>query len=391
VAQLSISPPNKIRVVHIVSGLIAGGAETMLYRLLANMDSALFESEVISMTDQGQLGGKIQQLGVIVTALGMNRVPSAHKLRTLWSHLRSNPANIIQTWMYHADLIAGIVGKLSTTTPVVWNIRANVAPFSKDKKTYLFTKACAYLSASLPARIVSCSESARQSHIKAGYDASKIVTIPNGFDLNCPSTGATSLRSLRQELELENTTPLIGLITRYDRRKDLPNFAQAAALLLQKIPEVRFILCGNGINWENKELTDILRNTGIEAACFLLGRREDVTSIMIALDLVTSSSESEGFPNVLGEAMACGVPCVATDVGDSALILGEAGIIVPPKDPQALAAGWRKILTLGKPARVALGLRARRRIEEKFSLRSVVVRYETLYQELLASQSGNVR
>lgn len=224
-AQLAALPPNKIRVVHIVSGLIAGGAETMLYRLLANMNGGHFASEVISMTDQGQLGEKIQQLGVPVTALGMNRVPSVGKLKRLWSHLHSNPVDIIQTWMYHADLIAGIVGKLSTSAPIVWNIRANVAPYSKDKKTYLFTKACAYLSASLPARIISCSEAARLSHVHAGYEAGKIVTIPNGFDLNCSRAAPATLQPVRQELGLESTTPLIGLITRYDRRKDLPNFA----------------------------------------------------------------------------------------------------------------------------------------------------------------------
>ncbi len=359
----------------------------MLYRLLVGMNKEVFDLEVISLTDQGQLGEKIQQLGIPVRALGLRQgmqIPSPAKLGRLWRYLAGRPVDIIQTWMYHADLMAGIVGKLSTNATVVWNIRADVAPYIKDKKTFILTKVCARLSSLLPTRIVSCSETARKSHLEMGYDSDKIVVIPNGFDLTHYRASQENSTSLRQELGLESTTPLIGLITRYDRRKGLPNFAQAAALLLKDMPAARFLLCGNGIHWENKELMALLQQTGIEHACFLLGRREDVTPILLALDLATSSSESEAFPNVLGEAMACGVPCVATDVGDSALIIGDAGLVVPPRDAQALAAGWRTILMMSKPERVALGAAARRRIEEHFSLSSVVARYENLYREVLS-------
>lgn len=357
----------------------------MLYRLLVGLNKEAYEVEVVSLTGNGQLGDKIRQLGIPVKVLGIKqglRFPSPLKLRALWRYLEERPVDVIQTWMYHADLIAGLIGKWRANAPIIWNIRADVAPYTQDKKTFLLTKACAYLSSSLPTRIVSCSETARKSHLKMGYDGTKIVVIPNGFDLTPYRNDQEVSTIVRQELGLESSTPLIGLVTRYDRRKDLPNFAQAAALLLRDVPTARFLLCGNGIHWENKELTTLLQKAGIEHACFLLGRREDVTHIMSALDLATSSSNSEAFPNVLGEAMACGIPCVATDVGDSALILGDAGIVVPPGNAQALAAGWRKILMMSRPERVALGGAARRRIEENFSLGSVVARYENLYREV---------
>ena len=385
VNQLALSP--KPLVIHIISGLMGGGAEMMLYKLLSKLSPEIFSSEVISLTDEGLFGAKIKELGISVYSLGMKRGRiSCSGISYLSKILKKKSPAIIQTWMYHADLIGGLVGKQITKSPIVWNLRADIMPFSKDKRTYFLTKGCAIFSSQLPTRIVSCSEATRLAHVSFGYNAARTITIPNGFDLEVYCPNAVAAYSVRQELEIQSDVPLIGLMTRFDQRKDIPNFIEAAARFIKAMPQARFLICGNGMNRENEVLMRMLDEANIRECCFILGRREDIPRLTAALDVATSSSESEGFPNVLGEAMACGVPCVATDVGDSALIIGNTGIVVPPKNPQALADGWKKILTMDVEERRALGRAARRRIEENFSLDSVVARYENLYQELLITR-----
>ena len=360
----------------------------MLYKLLSNSMQHDRKVEVISLSDRGQLGDKIEALGIRVSTIGMQSgIPHPLGIFRLTRLLRQQKPTIIQTWMYHSDLIGGWLGRHILKVPVVWNVRSNIVPFAKDKRTYLLTKAGAFFSSSIPTRIINCSEAARQTHVNSGYDATKMVTIPNGFDVSRYRVDRAAYTSVRRELGVDLSTPLIGLITRFDRRKDLPNFARAAGILLKIMPAARFLLCGNGISWENTELVAMIEEAGIRNACYLLGRRDDVPRLTAALHVATLSSASEAFPNVLGEAMACGVPCVATDVGDAALIVGETGIIVPPKDAQALAEGWKKTLTMSQEERVSLGLAARQRIMENFSLDVVVARYENLYHEVIAAHS----
>ena len=339
-----------------------------------------------SLTDEGLFGSRIKELGISVYTVGMRRGRiSCTGIKYLSEILKKKSPAIIQTWMYHADLIGGLIGKQSTKAPIVWNLRADIMPFAKDKRTYLLTKGCALFSSLLPTRIVSCSEATRQAHVSFGYNAASTVTIPNGFDLDVYRTDPVAALSVRQELGLQREVPLIGFMTRFNQRKDIPNFIEAAAQFIKVIPQARFLICGHEMSQQNEALLRMLDQAQIKEFCFVLGRREDIPRLTAALDLATSSSESEGFPNVLGEAMACGVPCVATDVGDSALIIGNTGIIVPPKNPQALADGWGKILMMDVEERRNLGRMARQRIEDNFSLDSVVTRYENLYRELLIS------
>jgi glycosyltransferase involved in cell wall biosynthesis len=163
--------------------------------------------------------------------------------------------------------------------------------------------------------------------------------------------------------------------------KDHYNFIQAAAILLKSLPEAHFLLCGGGVTLENSELVDWIKAANLQERCHLLGHRDDIPRLMAALDIVSlSSSGGEGFPNVIGEAMACGVPCVVTDVGDAALIVGETGVVVPRKDPQALAAGWHKLLLeLTREEWVQLGLAARQRVTEQYSLKLITQQYQHIY------------
>lgn len=376
-----------MKVLHVITGLGTGGAETMLYRLVSRIDRATFESEVISLIDIGPIGQKIQALGVSVRALGMcPGVPNPLAVLQLAYWLQQDPPQVIQTWMYHADLVGGLAARLAGRIPVAWGIRHSTFEPQTTKRITIWTAmACARLSRWLPARIVCCSEASRRTHAQLGYAADKMVVIPNASDLAVFRPDPAARQSVRQELGIPEKAPLIGLVARFHPQKDHRNFVQAAARLHACVAESHFLLCGDGITWENPELAEWIEAAGIQSQCHLLGRREDIPRLTAAVDIATiSSSYGEGFPNVIGEAMACGVPCVVTDVGDSAIIVGETGVVVPPKDPQALAAGWSQLLLdMSREERLQLGFAARQRILERYSLGKIVEQYERLYKSLV--------
>ncbi len=179
---------------------------------------------------------------------------------------------------------------------------------------------------------------------------------------------------------------VVGLVARYDPMKDHENFLRAAASVVKQRPGIHFVLVGQGVDKSNEELITEIRNHNISLNLHLLGTRHDIRNIMPALDmLVLSSAFGEGFPNVLGEAMAAGVPCIVTNVGDAPMIVAETGRVVPAKDAAALAAAIREVADMPVEERRRLGRAARRRIEECFSLPSVGRQYEGLYRELTAS------
>ena len=356
-----------------------------LHKLLSHMDRAAFEPEVISLTTLGDVGERMRALGVPVRVLGMRRgVPDPIFVARLAGLLRKESPDIVQTWMYHADLIGGLAAKLAANLPVVWNVRhSHLHPGQTNRTTVWTARACARLSGSVPERIICAAEVSRRVHAKLGYKEEKMVVIPNGFDLSVFVPDVDARISVRRELGIPQVAPLVGLVARFHPDKDHYNFVRAAALLDARRPNVHFLLCGEGVTPENRELLGRLRSAGILDRCRLLGRRNDLPRLYAALDVAVSSSSSEGFPNVVGEAMACGVPCVVTDVGDSADIVADTGVVVSPRDPEALATGLREVLGLRTEERRALGDRARKRMGQHYSLRSVVAAYEQIYEGLV--------
>ncbi len=374
-----------IKIVHVISGLSTGGAEMMLYKLLSRLNQASFTSAVVSLVPIGPIGEKIQALNVPVRTLGMRRkVPNPAGLYRLARWLRQDPPDLIQTWMYHADLLGGLAAKFAGGIPVIWNIRHGTFDDQGGKWSSHWTmKACIPLSRWLPTRIVCCSEASQRMHISVGYAADRMVVIPNGFDLTAFKPNPAARLSVRRELDIPAEAFLIGQVGRFDAQKDHWTFIQAAAQLLAYSPGVHFLLCGDGITWGNAELAGWIATTGIGHRCHLLGHREDIPRLTAACDIATSSSShGEGFSNVIGEAMACGVPCVVTDVGDAALIVRETGRVVPPQNPEALAQNWRALLELGREGRERLGRAAHSRIGENFNLPVIVAKYQKLYEEI---------
>ena len=372
------------RVAHVITGLNPGGAEMMLFKLLSAMDRVVFKPEVISLTGMGPLAERIQALDITVRALGMRRgVPNPLSLLRLAVWLRRSKPDVIQTWMYHADLIGGIAAKLVGGIPVIWGIRhSNLDPQGSKRKTIWTANACARLSNWLPTQIVCCSEASLPVHAALGYATRKMCVIPNGFDLDVFRPDPSARRSVRAELGIPEDTLLIGMFARFHAQKDHRNFVEAAALLHAHHPDIHFLLCGDSITWENRVLSGWIVTASIHEHCHLLGPREDIPRLAAALDIASSSSFGEGFPNVVGEAMSCGVPCVVTDVGDSDRIVGTTGRIVAAKDPEALAMAWKEMIDLGEEGRRRLGVAARKRVMDRFELSKIVKKYEALYTSL---------
>ncbi len=370
-----------MKVLHIITDLGQGGAEMMLYKLLSGMDRELFEPVVISLLDGGPVCEKIEVLGVPIYSLSMRRgLPTPRVLLRLYRLVRECNPDLIQGWMYHGNIAAWLAKKMSGGQPkVCWNIRHSVYDLAYEKRlTRMLIRLGSFLSNRVDTVIYNSSVS-RVQHEKLGYDAARSVVIPNGFDTAIFRPDEDARRSVRRELGASDETCLVGLIGRYHPMKDHENFLKAAEIILAHSNDVRFLLAGSGVDFANKELLIQLEANGLQNSVFLLGERSDIPRLTAALDIACSSSYGEAFPNVIGEAMACGVPCVVTDVGDSAWIIGDTGRVVPPRNPHAMADEIIQLLNLPECERKVLGNRARRRIEENFRLDKIVRHYETLY------------
>lgn len=389
---LSLPPRAGMRVLHIITGPVAfGGAEVMLYRLIAASRQGEMSHEVMSLTELGVIADRIRELGVPTHALGMARnrfrIPDPVKLMRLVAFIRASRPDVVQTWLYHADLLGGLAAKLAGRQPIFWGLHSSGVDAVHTRRTTRWTvTACAKVSRWVPDGIVTVSQVARDFHVAAGYDPGKFTFIPNGFDVTALHPDPALRRDARSELGVPDGAIVIGMVARFDPQKDHPNFIRAAALLARRRADVRFVLCGLGAGPENAGLLHELAEHGVRDHFHLLGRRSDVPRVMNALDVCTlSSGYGEAFPLAIGEAMSCGVPCVVTDVGDSGFLVGDTGRVVPPRDPAALAGAWETLACLDRDARQRLGLAARARITQHFTLARAVEQYTELYRRALGS------
>ena len=372
-----------IDVVHLITGLDIGGAELMLVRLLAHMDRTRFRSTVVSMTGRGALADRIEALQVPVITLGMRHgVPSPLAVTRLASHLRAARPVVLQTWLYHADLLGYVAGRLAHVPAIVWNIRCGaLRPQHHPVGLWWTVKVLARLSPHATAVVVNARAGQEESE-RLGYHPRRWVLIENGFELDQFVPSAEARDSVRRELGVGAETPLVGLVARFHPMKDHATFLRAAARLLQQRSDVVFVLAGRQVDDANPELRGMIGELGLRSSLRLLGERTDIPRLTAAFDVATCCSYAEGFPNAIGEAMACAVPCVTTDVGDCARVVGDTGWVVPARDPAALAAAWADVLSLSSERRHDAGIRARARVTECFDIQSVVRRYEDLYAEL---------
>lgn len=377
---------HRLHVLHVIVGLDVGGAETALSRLVLHQHlHTRVRHTVVSLTAIGKIGERLRERGIAVHAIGASRYTfwpfAPWWLWCLVRAIRQDRPDIVQTWMYHANLLGGIAARLSGVRNIIWGIRGTLIPQGRMSSTQVVVAAGAHLSRWLPHTIVCCAEAAKAVHISLGYDAAKMIVIANGFDVNALMPPGGSGQRLRPELGITPEMILIGAVGRFDPLKDYPNFFAAARRVHDVLgTRVRFLVAGRGCDWSNPAFASLVHQSGLcEKNVLLLGERNDVPSVLAALDIFCLSSKAEGFPNVLCEAMACGALVVTTNVGDASVIVADVGECVPKQDPDALAQSLLRMAQHAQPIRNELTQAARRRIENKYDLSAIAQQWTRLY------------
>jgi len=335
-----------LNVAHIITGLGQGGAEGVMVRLCLESQSTGWEHTVISLTDRGEFAETLEKAGVTVIALNMTSAVSVlPAIRKLRSTLRLLQPDVVQTWMYHSDFVGGIAARLAGLRSLVWGVRSTVPEVPVIKRsTRIVIRCCALTSRFVPAKIVVCAQNAVEAHARIGYRRDKMVVIQNGVDEKRFNQMDSIRAEWRESNGLNVGVPLLGLVARFTPQKDHLNLLKALEILVAKGQAFQCLLIGNGMDDSNVELKRWIDNLGLSKHVVLMGPRADLPDVMRALDLHVLSSQVEGFPNVLAEAMACGAPCVSTNVGDAEHIVADHGWVVPKKDAGALADALGKAL-----------------------------------------------
>jgi glycosyltransferase involved in cell wall biosynthesis len=362
------------KILHVISNLEDGGAENSLYRLC--ISSPQFNHIVVCMMDRGKYGPLLEQNGVQIYYLMLPRGKITFKgIYKFCVFLQDIRPDVIQTWMYHADLFGGLLCKLFLFKKIFWGVRhGNLESGTLAKKTIFIAKLCALLSHWIPLKIISCSEQALSIHSSLGYSRNKFIVIPNGYDFSKIQADQINGKRLRSEWFIPEDVFLIGMVARYDLQKDHMNLFAALKILHDRGVPFHCILVGSGIVASNHQLMQSLLKHDLQNVVSLIGQRKDIPAVMSSLDLHVLSSLGEGFPNVLVEAMACGTPCVTTDVGDAKIIVGDTGWIVPRKDPESLSYAIHQARSEFNESSINWNLRkynARKRVVNNYGIKNM--------------------
>ncbi len=377
-----------MKVMFLIPALEVGGAEQQLVELVKHLDKTLFAVTLVTLAEGGALRPEVERLaGVNIFSLQKKRRwDLLRALLRLVRLARETHPHVMHGYMNYASELCLFAGRL-VSTKVVWSLRATNMDYARYGWGLRWTFQMGAWLSRFPDLIIVNSYAGKEYHTAHGYDSARMIVIPNGIDTErfCPNPQAG--QHIRVEWGIAKHEIVFGLVGRLDVMKDHPSFLRAAAELARERSDVRFVCVGTGPESYAAELRRMGEMLGLGNRLIWTGAQYDMPAVYNALNVLTSSSYGEGFPNVIGEAMACGVPCVVTDVGDSARIVGETGIVVPPRDVDALTQAWRRWLTFTDTERLARGVQARARIVREFGLPIMVTKTEAALQGLLKPQS----
>lgn len=369
-----------IRIVHIITGLGGGGAENMLYKMLKYSDKNKYYHEVISLIDEGVFGEKIRNEGITIHSLNlniMNAIRSLYVARKICMKF-----DIVNSWLYHADIFSFFVSKVFLKKKLIWNVRQSNLDKDANKSTILrIVKINSILS-----RYVDCitynSSKALETHKYVGYRDDNSIVIPNGFELDKFKFDPQKRKVIRDEFSIADNERLIITVGRWDIQKDYYTLLKALKELRQQNIEWKMMMIGTNLDSSNIELEELVSKNDIKDRLLLLGRRNDIPDILSAGDIYVSSSLGESFSNAIGEAMACELPCVVTDVGDSKVIVGDYGKVINSRDYKELAKAIKSYLESTSKSRRNIGSKSRERIIENYSISSVIDKIEKVYNSV---------
>lgn len=373
----------KIKITHIITTIGLGGAEAMLYRLLQNMDRNMYEVEVICLTEMGTYGKLIeQQLHIKVSICDMR----SNSIRAVLDCYRlCRGSDIIQTWMYHANLL-GYILSILLKKKIIWGIHhSNLNKKENKRRTIFIAKLCARLSKRVDA-IISCGPKVKEIHEAIGYKGKQHHVIVNG--INTDEYMPSKKRHYYMEQFGIKNQPILLHVGRWDPLKDYENLIASLKWLRQLRQDFYLFLVGYEIDTFNKELMLMIEEAQLQQVTFLLGSREDVPQLMAAADLFVLSSAGEGLPNVLVEALASGTCCVTTNVGDCEYLVGDYGEVVSAKDAKALAMAINKALNYSSQQYAERASNGREHALANYQIKQVVAQYHALYPAILDEKSS---
>lgn len=376
-----------MRVAHFIPGLLSGGAEAMLVKIVLRARRHGVEPVVVSLLKGGLQADHLKAAGVELIELGLRRDwSSIFALPRIIQQGRQVRADLFQGWMYHGNVMASLARMASSAPiPVLWNVRQTLAKRSDE---ILRTRAVIRFSevfAQTPQAIIYNAARAANDHERLlGYPASRSVLIGNGFDCDEFRPNPSARAEMRQRWGVGPDTILVGRVARWHAMKDTPTLLDAFGRLAENDPRLMLALVGRGMDQANAELAGLVARHTLNGRVLLCGEQPDMARVTSAFDVaVSSSSHGEAFPNVLGEAMAAGIPAVATDVGASAEIVGDANRVAIPSDPTSLARALSRVLALSPDERAALGAADRERARMHFSLDAITDSYVRLWRGAL--------
>jgi glycosyltransferase involved in cell wall biosynthesis len=374
-----------MRVLHVTTGLLDGGAEAVLYRLCA-ADKKNTHS-VVSLLGPGKYGPRLEQQGIRVQCLNMRKGRfSLFALRRLTSIIRTERPDVVQTWMYHGSLMGGVAARFVGRMPVIWGIHHSSFDRSLTKRSTLFVvRILAIMSHLIPARIIYAGSFSRKVHNETGYNAAKSCFVPNGCILSEFHPDRSQRLTMRAEMGISDTEIVLGMVARHDPQKDHENLLSALGILRSRGIDFVCLLIGTGLDGSNQVLSRSVQAKGLNGCIRWLGPRSDIPAVMNALDVHVLSSATETFPNTIVEAMACGTPCVATDVGDTSTIIANTGWVRAPKDPLVLADAIEEAIRgCGTPQWQERRRAARERIVNQFSIEKMADAYDHVWRSCLS-------
>lgn len=377
-----------MKILFLTRSLHRGGAETQLVQLAAGLAERGHEVCVAVYYSGGALESELAGRGVRLHDLGKRgRWDLPGFAARLVRLVRRERPDVLHAYLTTANLLAASLGLFFPRTRIVWGVRATDMRGMRKDGVASLTMRLETLLARRSDLIITNSRASASRLAAHGVDKARIAVVANGIDTSRFAPSPDMRSASREAWGIPAEAVAVGLPARLDPVKDHATFLRAAKCLLETDRGVHFLCAGGGEPGFAAGLRELAASLGIDHAVHWLGEMEDMRKFYAGLDLAVLSSTSESFPNVLCEAMACGVPCVATDVGDCALIVGEEGITVRPGDPEALAKAMQEMI-----GRIASGSsspeRVRERVETLFGLDTMVRRSEELLMEISARQAG---
>ena len=368
-----------MKILHIITGLGDGGAELTLFKI-CKYDTQN-KHIVISLKDKGKYFSLLKKLGIEVYCLNMN-IFSICKFFVLMKKINTLKPNIVQTWLVHADFLGGIAARLGGVKNIVWNIRYSNIEIGKSKlTTILIIRILSKLSYIIPSSIIIVSKMAKKIYKNKGYDEKKFKFIPNGYDFSILKINKNQKKYFNKKFNIQKKIPIIGNVSRYDPQKDHLNLLKALSILRSKNINFFCVLVGYNINKKNIQLVSDIKRLNLSKYVRLLDKNDNIPLVMNGIDLhVLSSCYGEGFPNVIAESMACGTPCITTEIGDAPFIVDKTGWVVPIKNPIKLSNAIEKALyEIGTNKWNKRCSNARLIIKEKYSIKKMLKSYNNLW------------